>query len=244
MDKKGSTAIIFVNNKIKVDKSGEEEGYIWAVTEHGVLMSPNESDDEFGRYLDGIRDTIVIVQHKKCIVAGDMNAKAFAWDSAREDARGKILTEWMAQMELDVANETGVATCVRGNQRSVLDLTMKSQGTNITKWRVNEEENLSDHRTIEFSISDTIVSRREQGIGNAGWRLSEQGMENFNRKMIERKRRGNNSFTAGEMQDYAVQCLTQYSRKRQQETETEDQPTGGIRKPRRKGGSATGPEDR
>lgn len=32
----------------------------------------------------------------------------------------------------------------------------------ITNWRVSDEENFSDHRTIAFYISDATAKRREQ----------------------------------------------------------------------------------
>lgn len=140
-----------------------------------MLLSPSGREEDFQSYLDDIRDTIVAVRPQRCIVAGDFNAKSFAWDPER----GRIIAEWMAQMDLEVVKEIRIETIVRGRQRSVLDLTLKSPRINITQWKVSEEENVSDHRKITFSISEITGRRREQRREAAGWRLSQQNIEVF-----------------------------------------------------------------
>lgn len=42
---------------------------------------------------------------KEILIAGDFNAKAYAWGSKIEDAKGKILLEWIAKHQLIIRIE-------------------------------------------------------------------------------------------------------------------------------------------
>lgn len=76
------------------------------------------------------------------------------WGAPIEDARGIVLAEWAAELDLCIANKGSVPTFRRGNQKSHVDVTMCSQKVNarIEGWEVSEAENLSDHQDIYFVL--------------------------------------------------------------------------------------------
>ncbi|CAK9813933.1 Putative 115 kDa protein in type-1 retrotransposable element R1DM [Anthophora plagiata] len=66
------------------------------------------------------------------------------------------MLDWAAEMELHLLNRGSVATCVRPQGSSIVDLSLASTAAvrRVTGWRVAEEvETLSDHRYIAVSLS-------------------------------------------------------------------------------------------
>lgn len=219
LDSRGDTAIKVANRNIKVRKSGVEEGYTWVETDDGLLLcacyhSPNKGVNDLELYLNDIQKTVVARKPKRCLVAGDLNAKAYAWDPQREDEKGKIVTEWMAEMELNPANEAGVATFARADQTSILDITLHDVRTKVTNWRVVDEENLSDHKTIMFEVETERGTRDQRGRVMPGWVFKETQMKRFIKNLEDRIERRNNACTAGELQDLITQsCNVAFSKK-------------------------------
>lgn len=60
------------------------------------------------------------------IFAGDFNAASGVWGSARQDRRGTILLEFMAQYDLLVLNDGTSPTFDNGRHTSFVDLTLVS----------------------------------------------------------------------------------------------------------------------
>jgi hypothetical protein len=105
---------------------------------------------------------------------GDFNAKAFMWGSAVEDAKGGMLANWAAAMNL-VAMNRGEPTFERGGSRSVLDVTFCSPdiARRIQGWHVMEAGmTTSDHLPIEFTIRASH-SLLEVGRPARGWRWTD-----------------------------------------------------------------------
>lgn len=62
------------------------------------------------------------------------------------------MTDWAANNDLVILNDGGKSTFFRGAAQSILDLPWSSSGNayRIRKWRVLEEETLSDHHYTFF----------------------------------------------------------------------------------------------
>ena len=73
------------------------------------------------------------------------------------DKTGELLEELITSRGMIVANEGNKPTFVRGNQTSCIDVTMCTEdlGGRIKKWRVLDDESLSDHRPIMFEVDRT-----------------------------------------------------------------------------------------
>lgn len=108
---------------------------------------------------------------KEIVVTGDFNAKSPLWGCKREDARGILLAEWMMAHQLVVANERDISTFVKGQQQSIVDLTVVSTDMcgKIHGWQVLDEETLSDHPFIFFEVrergDEATRSDVQYGIG-------------------------------------------------------------------------------
>jgi hypothetical protein len=117
------------------------------------------------------------------IVAGDFNAKSGFWGSKKEDARGVLLTDWMASLNLAVCNRGNKPTFVRGNSESHIDITFVSNSivNSITNWRIFEKESLSLHQYITFDIAANSGEKHHQKTGPRwSWRkLDENKLKAF-----------------------------------------------------------------
>lgn len=70
-----------------------------------------------------------------------------------DDERGDILSTMFYTMDLASLNEGGIPTFVRGNSRSVIDVSAVSENIidNVTEWRV-----LSDQHTMSIGIFPSV----------------------------------------------------------------------------------------
>jgi endonuclease/exonuclease/phosphatase family metal-dependent hydrolase len=87
------------------------------------------------------------------IIAGDFDAKAYAWGSEKEDPRGGALAEFVARLDLTVQNRGSESTFVRGDSKSVIDVTLITR-TDVPCWKVcSDWEVMSDHVPILLEVS-------------------------------------------------------------------------------------------
>lgn len=94
-------------------------------------------------------------KHKYPIIIGcDANAHHFLWGSSDVNSRGESLAEYIASTNLEILNKGNTPTFITSNRSEVLDITLASNeiAYMVTNWRVSEEETLSDHREINFSL--------------------------------------------------------------------------------------------
>lgn len=109
--------------------------------------------------LDKISIEIQLIDARKILVAGDLNAKAIEWGSKFTDSRGKALNEWMATENLTLMNDGKVPTFCRNELFSNPDVTMCSENVagTVENWRVLDEiESLSDHLYISYEVGNRI----------------------------------------------------------------------------------------
>lgn len=88
---------------------------------------------------------------KNTLFAGDFNSHHVAW-GFRTDASGKRLWDWASSNNFTCLN-TKVATFVRCQSRSVLDLSFASSTLSFSSWAVVDDATNSDHRPI---LMDTV----------------------------------------------------------------------------------------
>lgn len=128
---------------------------------YSCYCSPNVTLSDFEDFLSALemsaRNSPV-----PTIITGDFNAKSREWDSPREDNRGKALADLSASLGLIVCNQ-GQPTFVRRASESHIDLTFVKRSTTcwVDGWKVLDEESLSLHKYIEFSIKTTSQRGQE-----------------------------------------------------------------------------------
>nr|CAI5864374.1 unnamed protein product [Callosobruchus analis] len=137
-----------------------------AITIIAGYFSPNAPTEQFERFLELIKSEVLYRKHIKLCVLGDLNAKSIHWGSPVTDGRGRLLEEWMSELDLVVLNEGNTPTFQRGGYSSYIDVTLASQNAArwCKSWAVLDGETLSDHQHILFEIHDkrvTPVSKSE-----------------------------------------------------------------------------------
>jgi len=80
--------------------------------------------DEFIDFLDRLTEDAK--QRFPVAIAGDFNAWAVDWGSRKTTARGKVLLEAMAALDMVLLNSGDKPTFIRGGLNSIVDLTFVS----------------------------------------------------------------------------------------------------------------------
>lgn len=114
------------------------------------------------------------------LITGDFNAKSPEWGSPVEDQRGRLLAEFIAPMDMTVANTGVEPSFVRGASRSWIDVTM-ARRIHVKDWMVRDKESLSLHRYIVF---DVLMERRSRAPGrvvHTGWATQKLNPDVFRR---------------------------------------------------------------
>ncbi|KAL0896218.1 hypothetical protein ABMA27_012157 [Loxostege sticticalis] len=156
-DSEGLTAVIVSSGQLEL--VARWSGFVVAkwrgMLVVGIYLPPRRTVSAVEVGLD--RLTSVLRQSPlPALVAGDFNAKATAWGETETDSRGELVLEWAIASGLVLLNRGNVATCVRPQGESIVDLTFASPdvANRVSEWRVlTEAESLSDHRNIRFNIS-------------------------------------------------------------------------------------------
>lgn len=114
-------------------------------------ISPNCDNPTFLRFLQGLK-TIVLRSQKPLIIMGDFNAYSRSWGSKSTNHRGRLVDVWTAECNLVLLNDGAKPTFNRG---TFIDLCFVSStiASESLEWRVLDEETLSDHNYIFFSIN-------------------------------------------------------------------------------------------
>ena len=101
-----------------------------------------------------VRNNIVL------IVGCDANAHHVMWGSTDTNSRGRRLMEFVCGSGLAVLNRGNRPTFVNSVRQEVIDITLCSPSLeeNVNYWRVSDEDSLSDHATITFSLSLALIS--------------------------------------------------------------------------------------
>jgi len=123
----------------------------------GGVYLPSLSLAEFEAALDELEEVVRSSLPGPVLVMGDFNAKSAVWGCPYGDRRGETLLDWAGSLGLTLLNEGTVATCVRPQGESILDLTWASPEAlrMVAGWRMAAElETLSDHRYIELGLAE------------------------------------------------------------------------------------------
>lgn len=161
VDGTNKAAIINVN-KSRLDSEGHmEHGFRW-VCDRGLRIyscywSPNSTLQEYEDFISRLEASIRTAT-TEILLTGDFNAKHPEWGCPRSDRRGEVLADLITTTGLVICNRGNASTFNRG---TTIDLTIASPriAQKMTKWRVLDEESLSDHYYLSFEINVAAPSR-------------------------------------------------------------------------------------
>ena len=158
-DRTGWVAIGFPDGRVVPREVEQGDGFVAVVlgacTVYSCYISPNCTINEYTAYLDHLATSLLRRQGQPLIVAGDFNAKSEEWQAGKTDQRGYQLGEWLADMQLQVANVGDTPTRFHNGFGSRIDMTFAtaSLARRIRGWEVlDREESGSDHWYIGFSL--------------------------------------------------------------------------------------------
>lgn len=97
----------------------------------------------------------------------DANAHNQLWGSSDTNSRGESLFEFLLESNLIVLNRGSQPTFRNSLRSEVIDLTIATKNLvhRVSKWRVSEEESLSDHMHIRFEL-DEMQTKSEVSFRN------------------------------------------------------------------------------
>lgn len=115
------------------------------------------------------------------IIGCDANSHHTVWGSSNINQRGAALLEYLSTTRLEILNRGSRPTFVTSRRQEVLDLTLATPeaARAILDWRVSEEETLSDHRLIKFSIAGSAAHRPPDSYRNpraTDWTTYKEGL--------------------------------------------------------------------
>lgn len=138
------------------------ENYVIVIVKNiavvSIYISPNITIQKTETILDAITDDLNRLSYLRVLVCGDLNAHSTTWGSRRGTARGSLVLEWAASMDLILINKGAQPTCVRQQGSSIVDVTWATAvlAPYLADWTVNEEEFLSDHCCITMLLKESL----------------------------------------------------------------------------------------
>lgn len=97
------------------------------------------------------------------MILGDFNAHNRKWGGTSTDTRGRLLRKWLDLLGLFVMNTGGVATCIRPQGNSVVDLCIGNACAQSRIFNIEVSVDLvtvSDHRMIIIDLVATEAANR------------------------------------------------------------------------------------
>ncbi|KAH7970305.1 hypothetical protein HPB49_002457 [Dermacentor silvarum] len=139
------------------------------------------------------------------VLGGDFNAKHALWGPVVDDERGAQLVQFLCGNNLHILNHSdSIPTFETPYARSWIDVTLASISLvrNGYQWFISQEDTLSDHRYIEFSLRDAASVPEKRLTNYARARMLEVFRRDRWFECICRCR-----FSSAWMLDAAVDCF-------------------------------------
>ena len=112
-----------------------------------------------------------IIQHAKgagVFLAIDSNSRYKTWHDNLNNARGRILEEFLTSKQLHILKEENtLTTYLSTHGSSNIDLTVVSKQLlrAVENWEVSDQESCSDHCVIKFSVGQASWSCKLESQG-------------------------------------------------------------------------------
>lgn len=186
-------AIYVTSSAAHISDRGDGVGFAWArigsTLFYSCYFTPNCTIQEFDQFLGDLDASIrnQAIAGLDIIVAGDFNSHSAEWGSATEDARGSLLSDFAASLELVVCNVGSTPTFRRVNAATVIDVTFsRSRGNRclVSDWSVITGcYTASDHEYIGYSVLKPEAPRPatdHRATRCPGWSTKKLSLEAIN----------------------------------------------------------------
>ncbi|XP_044779814.1 uncharacterized protein LOC123327459 [Drosophila simulans] len=127
---------------------------------YSVYLAPSLTLIAFSRALD--RLAADARGRTQVLIAGDFNAWSESWGSSTTNARGRMVLEAFATLDLALLNHGNRHTFRRAGLGSVVDLTFTSGSSyRLARWRLSEDYTGSDHLAIICDLGSPPSSQAQ-----------------------------------------------------------------------------------
>ena len=126
----------------------------WSVVVASIYMPYVRNRDPVSNQLQSLV-SFCELKNLMLVVCSDTNSHHLVWGSTDINTRGNFLLDYVVSKNLHVCNVGNKPTFENVTRKEVLDVTFASGNIfdKITNWKVSDDYNFSDHRTIEFNIN-------------------------------------------------------------------------------------------
>lgn len=122
------------------------------------------------------------------LIAIDSNARSTLWHDTLTNIRGRILEEFIASNQLSIMNEDSCHTTFRNHMgTSNIDLTLISPQLirSVTGWVISDQESISDHSIIKYTIGPTTGQWKADNVQNTRYITSKDRLAKFQGNLIQ-----------------------------------------------------------
>lgn len=163
------------------------EGFVAVMFQEILILacyiSPNMLLNEFSCILDRLG--------KPYLLLGDFNSNLKIWGSHHNSSRGKRLFDLISSLDLRLANDKRIPTCVRAQGSSVVDLIWfsSSMANRICQCTVLDSpdfDSYSDHRYIRFKILFSATVLTESILFHRRWSREKFNVDKFRGALLAR----------------------------------------------------------
>ncbi|KAJ3639163.1 hypothetical protein Zmor_004033 [Zophobas morio] len=122
-----------------------------------VYSPPNK--EALRKTIRNLQEILDIVGELPVVICGDFNSRSTLWYDRINDRSCQLLEEFILTNHLAILNQpNGPPTFQSLNGSSKVDLSLCSVSTieSITEWEVLDDQTVSDHRPIGFSLLNSI----------------------------------------------------------------------------------------
>ena len=114
-------------------------------------------------------------QNQALLLLGmDSNSHSTLWGCPATDNRGEDIEDWLFLNGLQLHNDGIEDTFVTSRASSKIDLTVSTPASFpfVTDWKVNTDDQLSDHRRVEFHLNFSYtILKQVQNLRKTNWDL-------------------------------------------------------------------------
>lgn len=182
-DEAKDVAILTTRGVTEPISNGSGKGFAWIsfknLTIYSCYATMSEPIETFEQRLLELGQS-VRAQSRSCIVGGDFNAWSTCWGSRKSNTRGDKLLEFIAEQDMTIMNVGREATFTSAmGHSSIVDVTLAAANlaAHVSKWKVMEDESLSDHKYISFEVRETGHITKNTTSKQATWMVTKESTD-------------------------------------------------------------------
>jgi len=189
---KSRAAIVITNNTIVallLMQYSDKETVLLEIRKGNKKLYAGSIYMDYKEEIDNSQTIESILKFKKggkLIMEVDSNLRSTMWNDKITNPRRKKIEEFVVSLHLHVINEKDERTTFQSTrEKSNIDLTITNNQmlTDVINWDISEEESVSDHNIIKFSINLDKNTTHGKHLSEPRYRIKEHQLTKFSEKL-------------------------------------------------------------